>query len=199
MSIFFDVKCNLHNDRSQITISQIGDDMFGDHALKTEGYRLSMPLYTAAQRQRRDATGWTLVQAVLAPIQFLVFAISVCLVLRYMATGDGFVIATSSVILKTVILYAIMVTGAIWEKVVFGQYLFAPAFFWEDVISMIVLALHTAYIASVFIPGAAQSTQMSIALAAYGAYLVNAAQYVWKMRRARLETSSIATPAGVGA
>ena len=39
-----------------------------------------------------------------------------------------------------------MVTGAIWEKVVFGRYLFAPAFFWEDVFSMLVLALHTAYL-----------------------------------------------------
>ena len=33
------------------------------------------------------------------------------------------------------VFYTIMVTGAIWEKVVFGQYLFAPAFFWEDVFS----------------------------------------------------------------
>ena len=43
-----------------------------------------------------------------------------------------------------------MITGSIWEKDVFGRYLFAPAFFWEDVFSMLVLALHTAYLAALF-------------------------------------------------
>jgi hypothetical protein len=33
------------------------------------------------------------------------------------------------VVVKTLALYTIMVTGCIWEKVVFGQYLFAPAFY----------------------------------------------------------------------
>ncbi len=39
---------------------------------------------------RRDASIWTLVQGILAPIQFLVFLISVGLVLHYMMTGDGY-------------------------------------------------------------------------------------------------------------
>ena len=51
---------------------------------------------------------------------------------------------------KTLVLYTIMITGSIWEKEVFGRYLFAPAFFWEDVFSMLVLALHTAYLAALF-------------------------------------------------
>ena len=104
------------------------------------------PLYTPSQRARRDATVWTTVQAVLAPLQFLVFAISLGLVLRYLWTGGGYTAATVSILAKTAILYTIMVTGAIWEKVVFGQYLFAPAFFWEDVVSFVVIALHTAYL-----------------------------------------------------
>ena len=108
------------------------------------------PLYTPAERARRDATRWTLVQGLLAPVQFLVFAISAGLVLRYLMTGEGFGIATASVVLKTMLLYTIMVTGCIWEKVVFGRYLFAPAFFWEDVFSMLVLALHTAYLYALF-------------------------------------------------
>jgi len=86
-------------------------------------------LYTPEQRLRRDATRWTLVQGILAPIQFLVFAISVVLVLRSLITGDGELAAHVSIIAKTILLYTIMVTGAIWEKVVFGQYLFAEAFF----------------------------------------------------------------------
>ena len=59
----------------------------------------------------------------LAPVQFLVFLVSLALVLRYLATGAGLEAATVSIVLKTLVLYTIMVTGAIWEKVVFGQYL----------------------------------------------------------------------------
>ena len=105
-------------------------------------------LYTPEQRRRRDASAWTLVQGILAPLQFLVFLVSLAMVLRYLLTGAGLEAATASVIIKTVVLYTIMVTGAIWEKVVFGKYLFADAFFWEDMVSMLVIALHTAYLAA---------------------------------------------------
>ena len=83
-------------------------------------------LYTPEERQRRDATAWTLVQGVLAPIQFLVFLVSLGLVLRYLATGEGHTAATLSVVVKTVALYTIMITGCLWEKVVFDRWLFAP-------------------------------------------------------------------------
>ena len=110
----------------------------------------SKPLYTAEERQRRDGSKWTLVQGVLAPVQFLVFLISLALVLRFLWTGHGQATATISVVVKTATLYAIMITGSIWENDVFGRYLFAPAFFWEDVFSMLVLALHTAYLIALF-------------------------------------------------
>ncbi len=149
--------------------------------------KATTPLYTPEQRRRRDETPWTLVQGVLAPLQFLVFAISLFLVVRYLATGEGYVLATASVIIKTLVLYLIMVTGAVWEKVVFGRYLFAPAFFWEDVFSMVVLALHTAYIGAVVFSLGTPDQQMMIALAAYFTYLINAGQFLWKLRAARLE------------
>ena len=85
------------------------------------------PLYTPSQRKRRDETVWTLVQGVLAPLQFLVFLISLALVVRYLVTGLGYEIAALSIVIKTIVLLAIMVTGAIWEKVVFGQYLLAAS------------------------------------------------------------------------
>jgi 3-vinyl bacteriochlorophyllide hydratase len=144
------------------------------------------PLYTPEQRLRRDATVWTLVQGVLAPLQFLVFAVSAVLVLRYLANGEGFAIATGSVVLKTVLLYTIMVTGCIWEKVVFDQWCFAPAFFWEDVFSMLVLALHTAYLVALFTGALGPRGQMLLALAAYATYVVNATQFILKLRAARL-------------
>ncbi|MEE4381929.1 MAG: 2-vinyl bacteriochlorophyllide hydratase [Pseudomonadales bacterium] len=142
-------------------------------------------LYTEEERRRRDETPWTLVQGFLAPLQFLVFLFSLGLVIRYLTTGAGYEAATASIVLKTLVLYTIMVTGAIWEKVVFGRYLFAPAFFWEDVFSMVVIALHTAYLVALF-AGASTGVQMAIALAAYGTYLINAVQFILKLRAARL-------------
>ena len=130
---------------------------------------------------------WTLVQGVLAPIQFLVFAVSLALVLRFLATGEGLAAATVSIVVKTLLLYTIMVTGCLWEHDVFGKYLFAPAFFWEDAVSMLVLALHTAYLAALFAGTLSPTALMLLALAAYASYAINAAQFVYKLRRARLE------------
>jgi len=147
-------------------------------------------LYTPEQRARRDATAWTWVQGVLAPIQFLVFLVSLVLVLRCMATGEGEQWALWSVVIKTLTLYTIMITGCIWEKVVFGRYLFAPAFFWEDVFSMLVLALHTAYLVALFTGSMPIREQMLLALAAYAAYAINATQFLLKLRAARLQAES---------
>ena len=148
------------------------------------------PLYTPAERQRRDATVWTLVQGLMAPVQFLIFLISLGLVLRFLMTGEGEEAAQASVVVKTLALYTIMVTGCIWEKVVFGQYLFAPAFFWEDEFSMAVLALHTAYLLALFGGWLHARGLMWLALAAYATYLVNAGQFIFKLRMARLQSNA---------
>ncbi len=159
------------------------------------------PLYTAEQRRRRDSSRWTLVQGVLAPLQFLIFLVSLWLVLRFLMTGEGLVAATVSVVLKTAVLYLIMVTGSLWEHDVFGRYLFAHAFFWEDVVSMLVLALHTAYLLALATDALGHRGQMYLALAAYAAYVVNAAQFLLKLRAARLQGSSAESlrPVSVGA
>ena len=148
---------------------------------------LNRPLYTAEERLRRDATAWTLVQGILAPVQFLVFLASLGLVLRYLATGEGLALANASVVIKTLTLYTIMITGCIWEKVVFGRYLFAPAFYWEDVFSMLVLALHTAYLTALATGYLDARQLMYLALAAYASYVVNATQFILKLRAARLD------------
>ena len=142
-------------------------------------------LYTPEERRRRDASPWTLVQGVLAPVQFAAFLISLWLVLRFLATGEGLAIATASVVVKTFFLYAIMITGSLWERDVFGRYLFAPAFYWEDVVSMLVLALHTAYLMTLTVSTVNAEHQMYLALAAYAAYVVNATQFLLKLRAAR--------------
>ncbi len=156
------------------------------------------PLYTADERLRRDASVWTLVQGVLAPVQFGVFLISLCLVLRYLATGHGLAIATASIVVKTIVLYTIMITGAIWERDVFGRFLFAPAFFWEDVVSMLVLALHTTYLVAVFSGSVDAERQMWLALAAYASYVANATQFVLKLRAARRQENLWSPLAALG-
>ena len=146
-------------------------------------------LYTAEEKKRRDETIWTLVQGVLAPLQFFVFLVSTYLVIRYLNTGEGYQIATISVIFKTSILMLIMVTGAIWEKVVFGQYLLAPAFFWEDIVSFFVIFLHVAYVLALWINLFSEQQLMLLALVAYVAYFVNALQFLIKLRAARMQSA----------
>lgn len=153
------------------------------------------PLYTEEQRRRRDASPWTKVQGVLAAAQFLVFVVSLALVLNALATGQGIELANASVVLKTLTLYAIMITGAIWEHDVFGQYLFAEPFFWEDVVSMGVIALHTWYLVALVTGSLAPRPLLLLALAAYAAYAVNAAQFLVKLRRARTERNTGVLPA----
>ena len=145
------------------------------------------PLYTPEERIRRNTSPWTLVQGILAPVQFAIFLISLTLVVRCLVTGEGVWAADTSVLAKTAALYAIMITGSIWEKAVFGKWLFARAFFWEDVFSMLVLALHTGYLVMLFGGYGTLEQRLGIALAGYAAYVINAAQFLLKLRAARLQ------------
>ncbi len=92
-----------------------------------------------------------------------------------------------------------MVTGSIWEKVVFDEWLFAAPFFWEDVVSMGVIALHVSYVAALLTGALAPRALMLLALVAYAAYIVNAIQFVLKLRAARLGERAVATAGPAGA
>ncbi len=157
---------------------------------------MPVALYTETQRKRRDESPWTLAQGILAPVQFLIFGVSLFLVIRFLQTGEGQAAAEASVVVKTGALYAIMITGSIWEKAVFDEWLFAKAFFWEDVFSMLVLALHTGYLVMLFSNLGTPQDRMYVALAGYAAYIINAVQFLYKLRMARLQMpSSLAVPA----
>ena len=158
--------------------------------------KATRPLYTAEERVRRDNSRWTLVQGILAPVQFLIFAVSLYLVLDYLRTGRNHDAAIWSVVIKTFALYTIMVTGAIWEKVVFGKYLFAESFYWEDVFSMLVIALHTAYLVALFTGWLESRQLMWLALAAYFTYVINAVQFIRKLRMARRSAPEHVDPEG---
>jgi 3-vinyl bacteriochlorophyllide hydratase len=78
-----------------------------------------------------------------------------------------------------------MITGAIWEKVVFDQFLFAEAFFWEDIVSFFVIFFHGLYLYVLLSGDFAPTSQMSVALFAYFLYFINAFQFLRKLRLAR--------------
>ena len=66
----------------------------------------------------------------------------------------------------------------------------AGEFFWEDMVSMLVLALHTAYLVALATGALPTRALMWLALAAYAAYVINATQFVLKLRAARLGRAS---------
>jgi 3-vinyl bacteriochlorophyllide hydratase len=150
--------------------------------------------YTAEQLQKRDNSKWTLVQAVLAPIQFLAFVISFILVVRYLLTGEGYTIANISVLIKITLLWLITITGMIWEKEVFGKWFLAPEFFWEDVGNAVAMIMHNLYFYARW-QGWSPEATMTLMLIAYIAYLFNMAQFVVKGVRARKQRPSTTSTA----
>lgn len=135
-----------------------------------------MAAYTPEQLARRNASIWTKVQTFLAPVQFLAFLISLSLVVRYLVTGDGYMAASISVLIKIALLWAITITGMIWEKAIFGQYFLAPEFFWEDVGNLVAIIAHNLYFVAAGLHWSNQAV-MTLMLLAYCTYLINCAQF----------------------
>jgi len=142
-----------------------------------------MLTYTPEQLARRDSSVWTRVQMILAPIQFVAFIISFALVARYLLSGQGYGVATTSVIIKIALLWAITVSGMIWEHDIFGHWFLAPQFFWEDVGNAVAMIFHNLYFVAVALDWSERAT-MSLMLLAYCTYLLNCAQFVIKGIRA---------------
>ena len=133
-------------------------------------------MYTADQLLQRDRSVWTKVQGVLAPIQFITFLVSAYLVYRAWHTQSGYEIATLSIIIKITLLWAITITGMIWEKEIFGHYFLAKEFYWEDIGNLIAIITHNAYL--VHWLGWDDNAVMGTMLVAYATYLINSAQFI---------------------
>ncbi|MEC9462748.1 MAG: 2-vinyl bacteriochlorophyllide hydratase, partial [Pseudomonadota bacterium] len=59
-----------------------------------------------------------------------------------------------------------------------------------DVFSILVLALHSAYLVALFTGALDAGSLMALALAAYFTYVINAGQFLWKLRLARLDQAA---------
>ena len=151
-----------------------------------------MSRYTADQIERRRKSRWTMVQIVGAPIQLLIFLISLGFVIYSLVTGGGaFEITNITIYVKITTLYIMFITGMLWEKDVFGHYVFAPEFFWEDVVSTMLLTTHTAYLVASLL-GASKTTLLVIIVIAYLNYLFNASQYFVKFLKNRQKRAAAA-------
>lgn len=136
-------------------------------------------MYTPEQLARREASPWTRVQIILAPIQFLAFLVSFYLVARYLITDQGYVAATVSVWIKIALIWALTTTGMLWEKDVYGQYFMAREFFWEDLGNLVAILTHNAYFVVQWLNWDQRSVMM-VMLFAYITYLFNAVQFIVK-------------------
>jgi hypothetical protein len=133
---------------------------------------------TLAVRERRSASIWTIVHPLFAIGQLFAFLVSVCFLIAYARGLVGFHAVHMSVLVKIGLMVGAVLSGAFWERDVFGYYWFAPEFLFEDVMTLIVFVFQMSYLAMVqFFP----SHQPAILLmlgAAYTVYVANVAQYI---------------------
>jgi 3-vinyl bacteriochlorophyllide hydratase len=151
-----------------------------------------MSSYTPEQMVKRNSSPWTKVQMVLAPLQLLTFFISLGLIIHYLTTGEGYNIATASVLVKIALLWMITITGMFWEKEIFGHWFLAPEFFWEDALNAVALFMHNLYFVALLL-GWSHDDVMTLMLVAYISYLINFAQFAYRGyqagRQRRLESA----------
>jgi len=152
-------------------------------------------MYTPEQLARREASPWTRVQIGLAPIQFLAFLVSFALVAHYLVTGEGYLAATVSVWVKIALIWALTITGMLWEHDVYGHYFMAREFFWEDLGNLIAIITHNAYFVAQW-AGASERTVMWVMVFAYTTYLFNAAQFIVKGVRSARQRRALREAAG---
>ena len=156
-------------------------------------------MYTADQLARRERSKWTRVQIILAPIQFVAFLISFGLVIHYLLTGQGYLITTVSIWVKISLIWALTITGMLWEYDMYDHYFMAKEFFWEDLGNLIAILTHNAYFVAKWV-GADERTVMWVMVFAYVTYLFNAAQFVVRgirpaRQRRALQQGTSAQPA----
>ncbi len=150
-----------------------------------------MSRYSAEQIERRRQSRWTMVQIIGAPIQLLIFLISFGFVIYSLSSnGQGFEITNITILVKIATLYFMFITGMLWEKDVFGHYVFAAEFFWEDFVSALLLTTHTAYLVALLL-GAPKSVLLVVVIIAYINYLFNASQYFVKFLKNRQKRSAL--------
>ncbi len=143
-----------------------------------------MPLQSVSQiEERRKASIWTRIHPFFAIGQLGVFFVSVTLLGFYFAGRVPFHVVHISVLIKVGLMVGAVITGALWERDVYGMWWFAKEFFVEDIITVVVFALHVVYLACVYTWPANLHFNLALLGVAYIAYITNAGQYIWRHRK----------------
>jgi 3-vinyl bacteriochlorophyllide hydratase len=138
-----------------------------------------MPRYTPEQLAKRNASIWTDIQIILAPIQFLLFVAGLTTTAIY-ANGllvNGFYWVSIAILFKTLFFALLFITGMFFEKEVFDQWVYSKEFFWEDIGSTVASFFHLLYFFLAFL-GYSQEVLIWDAFLAYFTYVINALQYL---------------------
>jgi 3-vinyl bacteriochlorophyllide hydratase len=138
-----------------------------------------MPRYTPEQLAKRNASVWTEIQILLAPVQFVIFLTGVCLNILYAnhyASFDFYWISVA-ILFKTLFFVILFITGMFFEKDIFGKWVFSKEFFWEDVGSSVATFFHFLYFVLTW-KGYPDSELVIWSSVAYSSYIINALQYL---------------------
>jgi len=142
-------------------------------------------------RDRRSASVWTMVHPIFALGQLAAFLVSVGFLIAFAFHGASFAAVKTSVFIKISLMVGAVVTGALWERDVYGFYWFAPEFLAEDVMTLIVFLSQVFYLAMVaFHPDEMVPILASLGFA-YTVYVANVAQYIHKTQRAKLAAAAV--------
>jgi len=138
-----------------------------------------MPRYTPEQLVKRNASIWTDIQIILAPIQFLIFVAGVTITILY-ANGlfiTDFYWVSVVILFKTLFFALLFITGMFFEKEIFDKWVYSKEFLWEDIGSTVAAAFHLLYFVLAFL-GYPEDVLIWEAFLAYFTYVVNALQYL---------------------
>ncbi|ANT64022.1 2-vinyl bacteriochlorophyllide hydratase [Prosthecochloris sp. CIB 2401] len=138
-----------------------------------------MPRYTPDQLAKRNASIWTEVQLILAPLQFVVFLAGVAVTALYAANDQifSFYWVSIAILFKSFFFALLFITGAYFEKEIFNKWIFSKEFLWEDIGSVAAGAFHLLYFVMAFL-GASHDVLVWEAFLAYFTYILNALQYL---------------------
>ncbi|NTW51891.1 MAG: 2-vinyl bacteriochlorophyllide hydratase [Chlorobiaceae bacterium] len=138
-----------------------------------------MARYTPEQLAMRNASVWTYLQILLAPVQFLIFLTGVVLNTLYVnhIANIDFIWISLAILFKTLFFAILFITGMFFEKEIFGHWVFSKAFFWEDVGSTVAGFFHILYFVLSWM-GTAENVLVTAGYVAYLSYIINALQYL---------------------
>ncbi len=140
---------------------------------------------------RRTASIWTVIHPLFAIGQLLVFVVSVSLFVAYLRGVVPFHVVHISVLVKIGLMAGAVVSGAYWERDVYGYWWFAPEFLFEDVMTLIVFITQITYLAIVYIHPEDTGVIAGALAFAYAVYLGNVAQYIHRTQTRKKQEARV--------